>query len=336
MNINEFYPGILFEGNNTKFIVLEIEYMDIYDYYLVTYKQLDNNKIRTEPFKDKSVFLKYIKKIDEEYSCNEIINVHTCKPVYFYISNGRMYLNSKTKGCTIYYSYDNNYIEYNNPIDYVDKHIKAYCSKNKYNDSPIMEFDYKVFINKSKNIYLSPSNQKYNKGFEDIGYNTEYEIMNKLADKIQLILTSNGFNVYRNNPDKRIIDWGIESKEKNCSLHLALHSNGSSIHLKKGMEIYVHNYESNMYSLATSLIDNLYNIYPYKEETLNYRGVKEGLDNIGEVDPKYVKNGVLFDAGYAQYHEEYASFKQILIDKGWTIRDGGLYDGSGGGGGVPK
>jgi surface protein len=49
-----------------------------------------------------------------------------------------------------------------------------------------------------------------------------------------------------------------------------------------------------------------------------------------------VKNGVLFDAGYAQYHEEYASFKQILIDKGWTIRDGGLYDGSGGGGGVPK
>jgi hypothetical protein len=32
-----------------------------------------------------------------------------------------MYLNSKTKDCIIYYSYDNNYIEYNKPIDYIDK-----------------------------------------------------------------------------------------------------------------------------------------------------------------------------------------------------------------------
>jgi N-acetylmuramoyl-L-alanine amidase len=128
--------------------------------------------------------------------------------------------------------------------------------------------------------------------------------MNRLADKLQSILIDNGFNVYRNNPDKKIIDWGIESKENNCSLHLALHSNGSSKHLKKGMEIYVNNYKSNMYSLATVLIDNLFEIYPYKEETLNYRGVKEGLDNIGEVDPNYVKNGILFEIAYHDNRED--------------------------------
>jgi hypothetical protein len=36
-----------------------------------------------------------------------------------------------------------------------------------------------------------------------------------------------------------------------------------------------------------------------------------------------VKWNVRFHAGSAQYHAAYAPYKQILLDKGWIITDGG-------------
>jgi len=36
-----------------------------------------------------------------------------------------------------------------------------------------------------------------------------------------------------------------------------------------------------------------------------------------------VKWNVPFHAGSAQYHAAYAPYKQILLDKGWIIKDGG-------------
>lgn len=304
MNINDIKPGTFFKSKETTFMALEIEYMENFDYYLITYKQLDTGKIRTEPFKSYSVLLKHLKEIEGTVNDEKIITKHTCKPVYYYFKNGKMHLDCKTKGTNIYYTYDNEYIEYITPIEYKNRLIKAYSIKDGYNNSSVMKFDYNELKTNKRIIYLSPSNQKYNKGFEDIGYNTEFEIMNRLADKIETILLNNNFTIYRNDPNKKIIDWGKESKEKNCCLHLALHSNGSNLHLKKGMEIYVYNYENNMYSLATSLIDNLYKIYPYKEETLNYRGVKEGLVNIGEVNLEYVRNGILFEIAYHDNRED--------------------------------
>lgn len=185
--------------------------------------------------------------------------------------------------------------------------IKAVAIKDGLDTSPITSFDFKI-DNKIPVIYLSPSRQEKNIGVNEVGYTTEKEMMNKLCDKLEVKLKNKGFTIYRNNPDKDMMEWLSESRNVNSSLHLAIHSNGSSKHDSKGMEIYVDDYDSEMLSLATIMYSNLYEIYPHKSSITN-RGVKYAKGSLGEVKKENTKKGILIEIAH---HDDYDDAKWMV------------------------
>ncbi len=209
---------------------------------------------------------------------------------------------SKTENATIKYTTDGsnplrNGKIYKEPIRITNNvEIKAVALKDGLENSPLTSFDFKI-NNKIPVIYLSPSRQEKNIGILEVGYTTEKEMMNKLCDKLEVKLRNQGFIVYRNDPEKDMMEWLNESRSVNASLHLAIHSNGSTNHDTKGMEIYVDDVDSKMLSLATIMYSNLYEIYPYKSSVTN-RGVKYALGSLGEVKKENTSRGVLIEIAH--------------------------------------
>ena len=74
-----------------------------------------------------------------------------CQPVKCErITNGRIQMTTSTAGGSIYYSIDGDeYKLYKNPIIHNEAcTIKAYCKKSDLLDSPVMTFDFSLFVNK--------------------------------------------------------------------------------------------------------------------------------------------------------------------------------------------
>lgn len=251
-----------------------------------------------------------------------IINVtdkKTVKPVYvsknftFIKKGSSVELLSNTDDAIIYYTLDGstpneNSLVYTEPITInSDVTIKTYATKKNMNDSDINTYDFKI-KEKDLVVYLSPSNQKSNKGVKAAGYTNEMDMMNKLTDYLEQDLKEAGVKVYRNKSSGHINAWLAESNSKKSDFHFAIHSNGSVNHDVKGMEIYVDKSTSKCLSIASNIYDNLYEIYPYRDEITD-RGVKYAFGSLGEANDRFIKCGALIEVAY---HDNYQDASWIM------------------------
>lgn len=249
-------------------------------------------------------------KVSNVYAMNDFLNIKSGEEIKF---------TSDSKDVTLLYTTNGK-----DPLKYgkitdgninIDKNTKINIAGIRYNMEPsrVSTFDVKVTTKDQKKIYISPSNQYHNLGVKSAGYTTEKEIMNKLADIIIPKLEVAGFKVLRNNPNDDIKTWTAKSQSWNADLHLALHSNASPSTSKgsnQGIEAYVYDEDSLGYSIAKMFYNNLNNIYPHQEQSLN-KGVISALNTMGETHPGNVKVGVLLEIGY---HDNYD-------DALWVVRN---------------
>ncbi|MBQ7139904.1 MAG: N-acetylmuramoyl-L-alanine amidase [Bacilli bacterium] len=215
-------------------------------------------------------------------------------------------LYTKTTDAKIYYTTNGdipteNSILYTGPIK-IDKNmtIKAIAiRKNMYN-SKVLELNYKIPIN-VKAIYLSPSTQYWNLGVSSVGYTNERDMMNKVANYVQDTLEKRGIKVYRNNPNWTYKEAAADSKTKNVSMHVALHSNASSTlnpGIETGIETWVFDETcKTQMKIAQKIQDALMSIYYDKNGN---RGVKYSKIGEGfyETNPDNVHNGVLVEIAF--------------------------------------
>lgn len=116
-----------------------------------------------------------------------------------------------------------------------------------------------------KVVYLSPSLQEWNKGIVD--YGTEEERMNQIADVVERILKSKGYDVRRNNPENTLSQTVAESNKIGPAVHVAIHSNASGPSGKgKGPEIYANRPDTSGDRLAKAIYSEIEKIYPNKED----------------------------------------------------------------------
>lgn len=120
-----------------------------------------------------------------------------------------------------------------------------------------------------KVVFLSPSTQEYNVGYGD--YGTEEYRMNRIADILEQILKSEGYTVYRNDPDKKVSSSVSMSNEIGPDIHVALHSNASSQgYSSQGPEIFANRPNTPGARLAEDIYEEIMKIYP---DTTKGRGV---------------------------------------------------------------
>lgn len=133
-------------------------------------------------------------------------------------------------------------------------------------------------------------------------------MMNKLTDYLKPYLESYGVKVYRNNPNTDINTWTSESNYVRSDLHLAIHSNASQDKENHGIEMYIDNPTSQSLSIANKIYNNLYNIYPYKDEFSN-RGIKYSGKSLGEANDSFIPCGTLIEVAY---HDNYNDAKWMV------------------------
>ena len=290
--------------------------------------------VRRKEIKDKNVVLSnnlfnkaasYTVKITSSYydyvdysktsEVNFTINAkETLKPVYInynpeYIKSGtKIKLLSPDDDATIYYTIDGSdpskdSIKYEDEI-LIDKNmtIKAISVNDKKNDSSISTFDIKVGSKNNYKVYLSPSNQSANLGVS--GFTTEANEMNDLTNYIEKRLKEYGVTLYRNERSGDINRWTADSTYLGVDLHLAIHSNASEEHTSYGIETWVHNNDSKMYSLAQNLQQNLFSIYYASDDSDANRGVKYANGSLGEVNPLYTPCGILIEVAHHDYQDD--------------------------------
>lgn len=182
--------------------------------------------------------------------------------------------------------------------------------------------EYNIVVGKKTNlkVYLSPSNQVANLGVESTGYTNERDEMNNLSNYIEERLKQFGVKVIRNNPATGINDWNYESNVNNVDVHIAIHSNASEAHNVYGVETWIDNENSNMFSLANFVQNNLVNIYPYNDEVGN-RGVKFANGALGEVNNNYSPVGLLVEIAHHDYETDAAWIMQNKKIIGYNIAD---------------
>ena len=320
------------------------------NYELELYR--DTKLIRRKEIKDKSVILSnnlfdksasYKVKIIASYydyvdysktsEINFTINSKvTLKPVYTNYktdnikSGSKVTLLSPDKGATIYYTMDGSdpsdkSIKYDKEI-VIDRNmtIKAIAAEDKKNNSSISEFNFKVGTKNNYKVYLSASNQNNNLGVSEVGYTNEKKEMNDLTNYIEKRLKSFGIKTYRNEFGD-INRWTQDSTYLGVDLHLAIHSNASEDHKSYGIETWVHNENAKMYSLASNIQHNLFDIYYNKEDELANRGVKYANGSLAEVNPSYTPCGILVEVAHHDYLND---AKWIMENKekiGYKIAD---------------
>ena len=198
--------------------------------------------------------------------------------------------------------------------------IKAIAVEDKKNNSSISEFNFKVGTKNNYKVYLSASNQNNNLGVSEVGYTNEKKEMNDLTNYIEKRLKSFGIKTYRNEFGD-INRWTQDSTYLGVDLHLAIHSNASEDHKSYGIETWVHNENAKMYSLASNIQHNLFDIYYNKEDELANRGVKYANGSLAEVNPSYTPCGILVEVAHHDYLND---AKWIMENKekiGYKIAD---------------
>ncbi len=114
-------------------------------------------------------------------------------------------------------------------------------------------------------IFLSPSTQEFNVGYGDFG--TEEYRMNRIADILEEILKSEGYTVYRNNPNEKLSAAVRKSNEIGPDIHFALHSNASGeVYSAQGPEIFANRPNTSGDRLANAIYDEIISIYPDSEK----------------------------------------------------------------------
>ncbi len=259
-----------------------------------------------------------------------VSEIETTSPVYvshnpsFIKKNTEVSLNTSTSEATIYYTTDGSEptvqsLVYKEPIQIQsDMTIKTYAvSKNRY-DSAINTYEFHIG-EKTPVIYLSPSNQFGNYGVQSAGYTTEEDMMNRLADVIERHLKEAGFIVYRNNPYGDINAWNAFSNSVGADFHLAIHSNASSTHTARGIEIHVDKETSPSLSIASNVYNNLWSIYPGNTEPTYNRGVKYARGELGEANDEYVRNGALIEVAFHDQYDDALWIAENLEEIGQNI-----------------
>ena len=127
--------------------------------------------------------------------------------------------------------------------------------------------------------------------------------MNDLTDRIEKVLKEYGVKTYRNEFGD-INRWTADSTYLGVDLHLAIHSNASEEHTSYGIETWVQNGTSKMYSLAQNIQNNLFNIYYNKDDALANRGVKYANGSLAEVNPSYTPVGILIEVAHHDYNDD--------------------------------
>lgn len=261
-----------------------------------------------------AVYKDYLEIAKKSQVIIEVGNKETVKPVYTNynptnIKNGtKISLKTNTEDAIIYYTVDGSEptlasLIYTGSIPInEDVTIKTKAIRKNMYDSVTNIYDFHVG-EKNLVVYLSPSNQYTNYGIKGSGYTNEKAMMNKLTDYLEDYLKSYGVKVYRNNPSSDINVWISESNYVKSDLHFAIHSNGSQNHSAHGIEIYVDNETSKSLSIANKIYNNLYSIYPYKDEYSN-RGVKYSGKSLGEANDLFIKCGTLIEVAYHDYYED--------------------------------
>ena len=306
-NANHFYAN-LYMGEN---LVNRIEVLKKGDFVVIPadafMENIDYRIVLEAVYEDYT-------EIAETLSVNVRIGTkETTNPVYvshnptFIRAGTAVELKSRTANTTIYYTTDGSdpttdSMVYKEPIVInSDATIKTYAvSSNRY-DSEVNTYNFQV---REKNlvVYLSPSNQNGNYGVASTGFTTEMEIMNKIADVVEATLKNNGVTVYRNSPSGDINAWVATSNYVHADFHLAIHSNASSSHEARGIEIYVDDAQSNALSVATNIYNNLWSIYPGNTVSTYDRGVKYANGALGEVNDEFLPTGALIEVAY---HDQY-------------------------------
>lgn len=308
-------------GNNATNYLLELYNKDT----LVRRKEIKNNTVilSNKLFEKSSAYKLKITASYEDYinysktsEVNFTINPkETLKPVYtnynpdLIKSGTKIKLLSPDSDATIYYTLDgtdpnetsNKYekeIEITNNMT-----IKAIAKNDKKNDSEISEFNFKVGTKNNLKVYLSASNQSNNLGVSEVGYTNEKKEMNDLTDRIEKVLKEYGVKTYRNEFGD-INRWTADSTYLGVDLHLAIHSNASEEHTSYGIETWVQNGTSKMYSLAQNIQNNLFNIYYNKDDALANHGVKYANGSLAEVNPSYTPVGILIEVAHHDYNDD--------------------------------
>ncbi|MBP7174897.1 MAG: N-acetylmuramoyl-L-alanine amidase [Thermoclostridium sp.] len=130
-----------------------------------------------------------------------------------------------------------------------------------------------------KSVYLSPSTQEKNIGFDD--YGTEEDRMNQVCDVVQEELLRHGIMVFRNRPDMTLKQVVEDSNRKEPTIHFAIHSNAHT-GKTRGSEVFCHRFGGEGERLARLVYEELEPLTPTKD-----RGVKEGLNHFGQGIPLY-------------------------------------------------
>ena len=242
------------------------------------------------------------------------------KPVYINVNPGAVRKGTKVvlkqpEGAQIYYTLNGddpntNGIPYEEPIEINEScTLKTTSKMDLRTNSIVKEYDLNV-VNKDKlKVYISPSNQGLNQGVHEVGFTTEKNEMNKVADYVIERLKEHGVTTYRNNPAGNINQWNNDANYLGVDFKLAIHSNASIDHTSYGIETWINSEESNTYSIASMLQDAMVDLYPYKDREGYNRGVKYALGEIGEANDNYVRNGVLIEIAH---HDD-------LMDAKWMI-----------------
>jgi len=319
VNANHFYANLY--NNNNLINRLEIS------------KEKDTLTIPASAFQENTDYDILIEAVYEDYTeIAETASIHvsigkieTTNPVYVshnpsFIKQGtKVSLKSMTSNATIYYTTDGsdpttNSMIYKSPLEIQQNTIiKTYAvTPNRY-DSAINTYQFLV-QDKDLVVYLSPSNQDENYGVSETGFTTEKDIMNKIADVVERTLKEKGVTVYRNYPSGDINAWVAGSNYVGADFHLAIHSNGSSHHTARGIEIYVDDETSPALSIASNIYDNIWKIYAGNQEPSYHRGVKYANGSLGEVNKNYLPCGALIEVAY---HDQYDDALWIMqnIDK---------------------
>ena len=267
-------------------------------------------------------YVDYSKTASIEFSINE---KETLKPVYTNVDCSNIKKNSKVKlispdDAPIYYTIDGSdptkdSIKYDGEIEInEDVTIKAIAIQNKKNDSSISTFEFKTRTKNMYKVYLSPSNQIHNIGVSEVGYTNESKEMNDLTDYVEKRLKKQGIKVYRNGTGD-INRWTQDSTYLGVDLHLAIHSNASEEHNSYGIETWVQNSDSKMYSLAQNIQTKLMSIYYKNDDPIANRGVKYANGSLAEVNPYYTPVGILIEVA----HHDYKDDAKWIMDNKETI-----------------
>lgn len=196
-------------------------------------------------------------------------------------------LSSETKSATIYYTIDGstpseNSLKFDSPIEIMkDVTIKAIAiSKNHFN-SDVATFEYKAKTKEIKVNLRASKNEE--SGIIGSSYTSDKIIIGEITNIIQNELKKNNIIVILDN----------DSEKVDLTLTLSSTSDDGNTH---GISTFVYATNSIVAPLAVKLHNGLSSIYGTNPKKLIYTNTSG--NNIDEVNPKKINNGILIRLGY--------------------------------------